>query len=72
MSVSIFCEKIPKNKLIVGLQVADQLSCTASILRNMDKPVECQLPLPTEHELYVSERGTIDTNCTRNYTTARV
>ncbi|KAH3754719.1 hypothetical protein DPMN_189400 [Dreissena polymorpha] len=35
---------------------------TVSIL-NKDKHVECQLQLPTEHELYVSGRGIIDTNC---------
>ncbi|KAH3768555.1 hypothetical protein DPMN_169770 [Dreissena polymorpha] len=30
---------------------------------NKDKHVECQLLLPTEHELYVSGRGIINTNC---------
>ncbi|KAH3729160.1 hypothetical protein DPMN_055124 [Dreissena polymorpha] len=30
--------------------VANQLSCAAYMLRNKDKPVECQLLLPTEHE----------------------
>jgi len=33
------------------------------MLRNKDKPVKSQLPLPTKHELYVSGCGTIDTNC---------
>ncbi|KAH3769907.1 hypothetical protein DPMN_171188 [Dreissena polymorpha] len=49
-----------------------QLSCTACMLRNKDKPVQCQLPLTTKHKLYVSGRGTIDTNCMGNCTTARV
>ncbi|KAH3800870.1 hypothetical protein DPMN_154513 [Dreissena polymorpha] len=48
-----------------------QLSCTACMLRNKDKPVQCQLPLTTMHKLYVSGRGTIDTNCMGNCTTAR-
>ncbi|KAH3754747.1 hypothetical protein DPMN_189428 [Dreissena polymorpha] len=51
---------------------SNQLSCTAYMLRNKDKPVKCQLPLPAKHELYVSGRGTIDSNCTENCTTARV
>ncbi|KAH3796964.1 hypothetical protein DPMN_150540 [Dreissena polymorpha] len=32
---------------------SNQLSCTACMLRNKAKPVQCQLPLPTKHELYV-------------------
>ncbi|KAH3769384.1 hypothetical protein DPMN_170651 [Dreissena polymorpha] len=48
-----------------------QLTCTACMLRNKDKPVQCQLLLTTKHKLYVSGRGTIDTNCTGNCTTAR-
>ncbi|KAH3831254.1 hypothetical protein DPMN_104516 [Dreissena polymorpha] len=36
-----------------------QLRCTAYMLRNKDKPVKCQLLLPTKRELYVSG--------TRNY-----
>ncbi|KAH3783813.1 hypothetical protein DPMN_161763 [Dreissena polymorpha] len=51
---------------------SNQLSCTAYMLRNKDKPVKCQLLLPEKHELYVSGRGTIDSNCTENCTTARV
>ncbi|KAH3701336.1 hypothetical protein DPMN_076320 [Dreissena polymorpha] len=51
---------------------SNQLSCTAYMLRNEDKPVKCQLPLPAKHELYMSGRGTIDSNCTENCTTARV
>ncbi|KAH3724972.1 hypothetical protein DPMN_050799 [Dreissena polymorpha] len=51
---------------------SNQLSCTACMLRNKAKPVQCQLPLPTKHELYVSGRGAIDTNCTGNCTTARL
>ncbi|KAH3754746.1 hypothetical protein DPMN_189427 [Dreissena polymorpha] len=51
---------------------SNQLSCTAYMLRNKDKPVKCQLPLPAKHELYVSGRGTLDSNCTENCTTARV
>ncbi|KAH3724973.1 hypothetical protein DPMN_050800 [Dreissena polymorpha] len=50
---------------------SNQLSCTACMLRDKAKPVQCQLPLPTKHELYVSGRGAIDTNCTGNCTTAR-
>ncbi|KAH3796966.1 hypothetical protein DPMN_150542 [Dreissena polymorpha] len=50
---------------------SNQLSCTACMLRNKAKPVQCQLPLPTNHKLYVSGRGAIDTNCTGNGTTAR-
>ncbi|KAH3893934.1 hypothetical protein DPMN_018086, partial [Dreissena polymorpha] len=49
-----------------------QLRCTAYMLRNKDKPVKCQLLLPTKHELYVSGRGTIHTNCTGNCMTARI
>ncbi|KAH3795734.1 hypothetical protein DPMN_149293 [Dreissena polymorpha] len=49
-----------------------QLSCTACMLRNKDKPVQCQLPLKTKHKLYVSGHGTIDTNCMGNCTTASV
>ncbi|KAH3755498.1 hypothetical protein DPMN_190194 [Dreissena polymorpha] len=49
-----------------------QLRCTAYMLRNKDKPVKCQLLLPTKHKLYVSGRGTIHTNCTGNCMTARV
>ncbi|KAH3754316.1 hypothetical protein DPMN_188983 [Dreissena polymorpha] len=51
---------------------SNQLSCTAYMLGNKDKPVKCQLPLPAKHELYVSGRGTIDSNCTENCTMARV
>ncbi|KAH3724390.1 hypothetical protein DPMN_050207 [Dreissena polymorpha] len=72
MNISILGENNTENKLIVGVQVANQLSCTAYMLRNKDKPVKCQLQLPTKHELYVSGRGTINTTCTENYTTARV
>ncbi|KAH3754720.1 hypothetical protein DPMN_189401 [Dreissena polymorpha] len=50
---------------------SNQLSCAAYMLRNKDKHVECQLLLPTEHELYMSGRGIIDTNCMGNCTTAR-
>ncbi|KAH3859902.1 hypothetical protein DPMN_102723 [Dreissena polymorpha] len=49
-----------------------QLRCTAYMLRNKDKPAKCQLLLPTKRELYVSGRGTIHTNCTRNCMAARV
>ncbi|KAH3702359.1 hypothetical protein DPMN_077374 [Dreissena polymorpha] len=49
-----------------------QLRCTAYMLRNKDKPVKCQLLLPTKRELYVSGRGTIHTNCTGNCMAARV
>ncbi|KAH3845711.1 hypothetical protein DPMN_087994 [Dreissena polymorpha] len=49
-----------------------QLSCTACMLRNKDKPVQCQLPLTTKHKRYVSGRRTIDTNCMGNCTTARL
>ncbi|KAH3803014.1 hypothetical protein DPMN_156712 [Dreissena polymorpha] len=49
-----------------------QLRCTAYMLRSKDKPVKCQLLLPTKHELYVSGRGAINTNCTGNCTTARI
>ncbi|KAH3890153.1 hypothetical protein DPMN_014225 [Dreissena polymorpha] len=49
-----------------------QLRCTAYMLRNKDKPVKCQLLLPTKRELYVSGRGTIHTNCTGNCKAARV
>ncbi|KAH3803013.1 hypothetical protein DPMN_156711 [Dreissena polymorpha] len=31
-----------------------QLRCTAYMLGSKDKPVKCQLLLPTKHELYVS------------------
>ncbi|KAH3879674.1 hypothetical protein DPMN_003580 [Dreissena polymorpha] len=48
-----------------------QLRCTAYMLRNKDKPVKCQLLLPTKRELYVSGRGTIHTNCTGNCMAAR-
>ncbi|KAH3818978.1 hypothetical protein DPMN_120708 [Dreissena polymorpha] len=51
---------------------SNQLSCTAYMLRNKDNPVKCQLQLPTKHELYMSGRGTINTNCEENYMTARV
>ncbi|KAH3818279.1 hypothetical protein DPMN_119882 [Dreissena polymorpha] len=51
---------------------SNQLSCTAYMIRNKYKPVKCQLPLPTKHELYVSGCGTIHTNCTGYCTTARV
>ncbi|KAH3768928.1 hypothetical protein DPMN_170146 [Dreissena polymorpha] len=44
---------------------SNQLSCTAYMLRNKDKPVKCQLQLPTKHELYMSGRGTINTNSRR-------
>ncbi|KAH3870984.1 hypothetical protein DPMN_034178 [Dreissena polymorpha] len=50
---------------------SNQLSCTAYMLRNKDKPVKCQLQLPTKHELYMPGRGTINTNCEENYMTAR-
>ncbi|KAH3701066.1 hypothetical protein DPMN_076050 [Dreissena polymorpha] len=50
---------------------SNQLSCTAYMLRNKDKPVKCQLQLPTKRELYMSGRGTINTNCEENYMTAR-
>ncbi|KAH3700077.1 hypothetical protein DPMN_075045 [Dreissena polymorpha] len=53
-------------------QGTNQLSCTAYMLRNKDNPVKCQLQLPTKHELYMSGRGTINTNCEENYMTARV
>ena len=72
MTVSILWENNTKHKLIVGLQVAYQLRCTAYMLRNKDKPVKCQLLLPTKRELYVSGRGTIHTNCTGNCMAARV
>ncbi|KAH3848723.1 hypothetical protein DPMN_003664 [Dreissena polymorpha] len=49
-----------------------QLRCTAYMLGNKEKPVKCQLPLPTKHELYVSGRGAINTNCTGNCSTARI
>ncbi|KAH3881724.1 hypothetical protein DPMN_005651 [Dreissena polymorpha] len=49
-----------------------QLRCTAYMLGSKDKPVKCQLPLPTKHELYVSGRGAINTNCTGNCSTARI
>ncbi|KAH3865351.1 hypothetical protein DPMN_028390 [Dreissena polymorpha] len=49
-----------------------QLRCTAYMLRSKDKPVKCQLLLPTKHELYVSGRGAINTNCMGNCTTARI
>ncbi|KAH3853220.1 hypothetical protein DPMN_095742 [Dreissena polymorpha] len=49
-----------------------QLRCTEYMLRNKDKPVKCQLPLPTKHELYVSGRGAINTNCTGNCSTERI
>ncbi|KAH3864676.1 hypothetical protein DPMN_027700 [Dreissena polymorpha] len=48
-----------------------QLRCTAYMLWNKDKPVKCQLLLPTKRELYVSGRGTIHTNCTGNCMAAR-
>ncbi|KAH3785128.1 hypothetical protein DPMN_163213 [Dreissena polymorpha] len=44
---------------------SNQLSCTAYMFRTKDKSVMCQLKVPTNHELYVSGHGTIDTNCTR-------
>ena len=72
MTVSILWENNTKHKLIVGLQVAYQLRCTAYMPRNKDKPVKCQLLLPTKHKLYVSGRGTIHTNCTGNCMAARV
>ncbi|KAH3847096.1 hypothetical protein DPMN_089410 [Dreissena polymorpha] len=49
-----------------------QLRCTAYMLRSKDKPVKCQLLLPTKHELYLSGHGAINTNCTGNCTTARI
>ncbi|KAH3717581.1 hypothetical protein DPMN_060374 [Dreissena polymorpha] len=53
-------------------QGTNHLSCTAYMLRNKDKPVKCQIQLPTKHELYMPGRGTINTNCEENYMTARV
>ncbi|KAH3818280.1 hypothetical protein DPMN_119883 [Dreissena polymorpha] len=53
----------PSRRILNTTNIIDpsnQLSCTAYMIRNKDKPVKCQLPLPTKHELYVSGRGTID------------
>ncbi|KAH3694003.1 hypothetical protein DPMN_081442 [Dreissena polymorpha] len=49
-----------------------QLRCTAYMLRNKEKPVKCQLALPTKHKIYVSGRGAINTNFTGNCSTARI
>ncbi|KAH3742150.1 hypothetical protein DPMN_048885 [Dreissena polymorpha] len=46
-----------KHKLIVGLQVAYQLRCTAIHAWNKDKPVKCQTSAANKRELYVSGRG---------------
>ncbi|KAH3709294.1 hypothetical protein DPMN_068756 [Dreissena polymorpha] len=54
------------------IDLSNQLSCTAYMFGKKDKPVKCQLPLPTKHELYASGRGTVDSNCTGNCMTARV
>ncbi|KAH3729794.1 hypothetical protein DPMN_055772 [Dreissena polymorpha] len=53
---------------------SDATSLQAGTMTQINSAVciHCQLPLPTKDELYVLGRGTINTNCMGNRTTARV